>query len=141
MKQNPSRLKYRKNHKVSLSYRNILDKKTFFPVHGSYALKSLGSARMTLKQIEAGRKSIRRNIKKSGEVFIRVFTGKSVTSKGLNSRMGKGKGSHSYWMCPIRRGQIIYEVASSSSEIMCRKALMRAAVKMPFKTKIIRLMF
>jgi ribosomal protein L16/L10AE len=64
MKQNPSRLKFRKNHKVSYSFFTIKDNKTFFPMHGNFALKSIDPGKLTLKQIEAGRKSIRRNVKK-----------------------------------------------------------------------------
>ena len=72
MKQQPSRLKYRKNHKVSSSFLHLKDRKTFLPIHGRFALKSLQSGKVTFKQIEAARKSIRRNINKQGQVFIRV---------------------------------------------------------------------
>jgi ribosomal protein L16/L10AE len=64
MKQNPSRLKFRKNHKVSYSFSTIKDSKTFFPMYGVFALKSLVSGKLNLKQIESGRKSIRRNVRK-----------------------------------------------------------------------------
>jgi len=95
MKQNPSRLKFRKNHKVSSSFFSLVDKKNFYPKYGNFALQSLASGKLNLKQIEAGRKSIRRNVRKTGVVSIRLFTGKSVTAKSRGSRMGKGKGSHS----------------------------------------------
>jgi large subunit ribosomal protein L16 len=103
-------------------------------------LKSVQSGKLTFKQIEAGRKSIRRNVNKKGRVYIRVFTSKSVTSKPIAVRMGKGKGNHSYWMCPIRAGQVIFEI-EGVSENMGMKALRRASFKMPFKTKIFRLFF
>lgn len=96
MKQNPSRLKFRKNHKPSFSFFTLSDKKTFYPKFGTLALQSLAPGKLTLKQIEAGRKSIRRNVKKAGVVSIRIFTGRSVTMKALASRMGKGKGGHSF---------------------------------------------
>lgn len=96
MKQNPSHLKFRKNHKVGFSFFHLADKKTFYPISGNYGLQSLESGKLTLKQIEAGRKSIRRNSTKSAILSIRIFTGRSVTSKSLASRMGKGKGSHSF---------------------------------------------
>jgi large subunit ribosomal protein L16 len=54
--------------------------------------------------------------------------------------MGKGKGNHSFWMCPIRSGQIIYEISGVSSHIGL-KALQKASDKMPFKTKVVRLYF
>lgn len=96
MKQNPSRLKYRKNHKVKFLFFKLLDKKTFYPLHGNFAIKSLNSGKLMLKHIESGRKSIRRNVKKTGSLYIRVFTNRSVTSKPVASRMGKGKGNHSF---------------------------------------------
>lgn len=54
--------------------------------------------------------------------------------------MGKGKGSHSFWMTPIRAGQIIFEV-SGVNESIGFKALNRASFKMPFKTRVIKLLF
>jgi large subunit ribosomal protein L16 len=96
MKQQPSRLKYRKNHKVGFSFFFLKDHKNFFPIFGRFALKSLEPGKLTFKQIEAGRKSIRRNVSKKAKILIRVFTSKSVTSKPIAVRMGKGKGNHSY---------------------------------------------
>lgn len=140
MKQNPSRLKFRKNHKVNYSFSRIIDKKKFYPLYGKFALKSVTSGKLTFNQIEAGRKSIRRNINKLGSVWIRVFTNKSVTKKPIAIRMGKGKGQHSYWMTPIRIGQIIYEI-SGVNKVISLKALTRASFKLPFKTKIVKLLF
>jgi large subunit ribosomal protein L16 len=114
MKQQPSRLKYRKNHKVSSSFLLLKDRKNFLPIKGRFALKSLQAGKLKFKQIEAGRKSIRRNVNKKGNIFIRPFTGRSVTRKPIAVRMGKGKGNHSFWMCPIRAGQIIYELSGVS---------------------------
>jgi large subunit ribosomal protein L16 len=96
MKQQPSRLKYRKNHKVSDSFLLLKDHKNFLPLKGRFALKALQAGKLKFKQIEAGRKSIRRNINKKGNLFIKPFTSKSVTKKPIAVRMGKGKGNHSY---------------------------------------------
>jgi large subunit ribosomal protein L16 len=52
------------------------------------------SGQLSFKQIEACRKSIRRNIKKEGAIWMRLFTYFSKTKKTIGSRMGKGKGSH-----------------------------------------------
>jgi len=43
-------------------------------------------------------------------------------------------------MSPIRAGQIIYELAGIHQH-MAYKALTRASFKLPFKTKIVRLIF
>lgn len=75
-----------------------------------------------------------------GYVFIRVFTSKSVTRKPVAVRMGKGKGNHSFWMCPVRAGQIIFELCGVPVNIGI-KALKRARNKMPFKCSIVSLVF
>jgi large subunit ribosomal protein L16 len=95
MKQQPSRLKYKKYHKPSSSYLNLLEQKNIIPIKGQFALKSLENKKITYNQLEACRKSIKRIIKKKGLVFLRIFTYHSITKKPLASRMGKGKGNHS----------------------------------------------
>jgi len=94
MKQYPSRLKYKKNHKLNISNLTLLDQKTFFPIYGKFFLKAVESGKLNFKHIEACRKSIRRNFKKMGLINIRLFTYFSQTKKALGSRMGKGKGAH-----------------------------------------------
>ena len=94
MKQQPSRLKYKKYHKISKSCLYLSEQKNIVPLKGHLALKALENKKITYNQLEACRKSIRRMLKKNGLVFIRIFTYHSVTKKPLASRMGKGKGSH-----------------------------------------------
>lgn len=94
MKQQPSRLKYKKYHKPSSSSLYLKEQKNFIPLKGQFGLKVLENGKLTYNQIEACRKSIRRMLKKNGVIFIRVFTYASLTKKPLASRMGKGKGSH-----------------------------------------------
>jgi large subunit ribosomal protein L16 len=94
MKQNPSRLKYKKYQKISSSTLFLKENKNFFALKGQLVLKSLENYKLTYNQIEACRKSIRRMLKKQGSIFLRIFTNISVTKKPLATRMGKGKGSH-----------------------------------------------
>lgn len=96
--------------------------------------------RLSFKQIEAGRRTIRRQMRKMGFVFIRVFTYVSLTKKALASRMGKGKGSPYLWVAPIRRGQIIYELGGVQPYVSIL-ALLKASHKMPVKTKVIKLIY
>jgi len=96
MKQNPSRLKYKKYHKLSNSYYKYPEKKLFLPSKGIYALQVIESGKLLKKQIESTRKGIRRNIKKSDSLTICVFPFISVTKKPVAVRMGKGKGNHSH---------------------------------------------
>jgi large subunit ribosomal protein L16 len=94
MKQQPSRLKYKKYHKPSQSSLYLSEQKNIIPIKGFLGLKSLENKRITYNQLEACRKTIRRMLKKDGVVFIKIFTYHSLTKKPLASRMGKGKGSH-----------------------------------------------
>jgi len=96
MKQQPSRLKFRKNHKVSFSFFRLKDQKTFLPLYGRFALKCVIPTKVTFSNIEAARKSLRRNAGKSSKIFIRLFTGHSVTKKPIAVRMGSGKGNHAF---------------------------------------------
>lgn len=139
MKQNPSKLKFKKNHRPSSSNLYLKQQKTFHPLKGFLALKTLENSKLTYNQIEACRKSIRRVLKKRGNVFLRVFTDISLTKKSVASRMGKGKGAHNIWVCLIKKGQIICEISSLSVDIInsSLKALKAASSKLPVKTKII----
>lgn len=139
MKQFPSRVFFKKPHKPNSSFMFLKEQKSFFPTYGKYAIKSLDYARLTFKQIEAGRKSIRRSVKKAGNLYIKVFTYASLTKKP-NARMGKGKGAHHIWVCPIRVGQVIYEI-SGLSESVAILALKKASFKLPVRTKIIKLIY
>lgn len=47
MKQNPSRLKFRKNHKVSFSNFFLKNINRFFLSYGKYALKSVHGGKLT----------------------------------------------------------------------------------------------
>ena len=139
MKQQPSRLKYKKYHKPSSSCLNLFEQKNIIPIKGILALKSLENKWITYSQLEACRKSIRRILKKNGSIFLRIFTYHSITKKPLATRMGKGKGSHSVWIAPIKKGQIICEIVLFflNKINLGQKALKSGGTKLPLKTSII----
>lgn len=68
MKQYPSRLKFKKNHRINSSNLFLLDNKNFFPLNGCYFIKLIESGKLNFKQIEACRKSIRRSLRKEGNL-------------------------------------------------------------------------
>jgi len=96
MKEFPSNIIYKKRHKINYSYINLLEKKNFFISYGQFALQSLNPSKLTFKQIESCRVTLRRGLKKYGFIFLRIFTGIPVTKKPSASRMGKGKGNLSH---------------------------------------------
>ena len=140
MKQFPSNLKFKKYHKSGKAFLYLKHQRSFLPSFGFFALKALQTGKLTFNQIEAARRAIRRTTKKDGYVWINLFTYASVTSKPVASRMGKGKGAHSHWICPIRVGQVLYEIAGLPSNVSY-KALNKAATKLPIKTSVIKLIY
>lgn len=140
MKQYPKSLKFKKNHKVNKSFLTLKEQKVFFPKNGLFVIKALEAGKLNFKQIEACRKSLRRDMKKQGKIFIRVFTYHSITKKSVGIRMGKGKGNHALWICPIRKGQVICEIYGIP-DVMAGFALKNAGHKLPFNVKIERLIY
>lgn len=103
---------------------------------GSHGIQALESAWLDSRQIEAGRRTITRALKREGRVWIRVFPDKPVTKRPPEVTMGGGKGSVDHYVFPVRPGRIIFEVGGVSDE-RARKALKSAGYKMPFKTRIV----
>lgn len=50
--------------------------------------------------------------------------------------MGKGKGAISYWVAPVKKGQILFEI-SELDNTKIDNVLNKALVKLPIKVKIV----
>jgi len=98
--------------------------------------KALEPERITARQIEAARRALTRHMKRSGQVWIRVYPDVPVSKKPLEVRMGSGKGTPEYWVVRIKPGRILFEVDGVSQQI-AREALTLAAAKLPIKTRFI----
>ncbi|MBF45327.1 MAG: 50S ribosomal protein L16 [Flavobacteriales bacterium] len=103
---------------------------------GSFGIKALDETWITARQIEAARIAVTRYMKRQGQVWIRIFPDKPVTSKPAEVRMGKGKGAPEYWAAVVRPGRILFECDGVSKEV-AQEALRLAAQKLPIKTKFI----
>ena len=84
--------------------------------YGTYGMKALEAGWITNRQIEAGRISLSRRVRKIGRLWIRIFPNKSITKKPAETRMGKGKGSPDSWVSIIKPGRILYEVDGLTEE-------------------------
>ncbi len=82
---------------------------------GTFGLKAVGRGRLTARQIESARRAMTRHVKRQGQIWIRVFPDKPITSKPLEVRMGKGKGNVEYWVCQIQPGKVLYEMNGVSN--------------------------
>lgn len=129
----PKKTKYRKQHKGRIRGEA---KGGFTLNHGSFGLKALEPERVTARQIEAARRAITRNVKRTGRLWIRIFPDLPVTGKPAEVRMGKGKGSVEYWACRVKPGRIMFEI-DGVPEDLARLAFERAAAKLPIKTKFV----
>jgi len=103
---------------------------------GSFGIKTMDESRITSRQIEAARIAITRFMKREGQVWIRIFPDRPVTSKPAEVRMGKGKGAPEYWMAPVKAGRILFEAEGVPLET-AKEALRLAAQKLPIVTKFI----
>jgi ribosomal protein L16/L10AE len=68
MKQFPSNLKFKKYHKINYFYNFTIEKKLFYPINGEYSLQCLESGKITFKQLEACRRTIKRGLSKVGKL-------------------------------------------------------------------------
>ena len=126
---------------------------------GEYGLKATTRGRITARQIEAGRRTITRTVKRGGKLWIRIFPDKPISRKPLEVRMGgklwirifpdkpitkkplevrqgKGKGNVEYWVAQVQPGRILYEIEGVTEE-SAREAFALAAAKLPVKTTFV----
>ena len=129
----PKRTKYRKQQRGRT--RGVAKGGTAL-AFGEYGLKALEPAWVTNRQIEAGRRSITRSIKRGGKVWIRVFPDKPLTAKPAETRMGKGKGGVEGWVAVVKPGRILYEM-KGVTEAEAREAMRLAAHKLSMATKFV----
>jgi len=129
----PARLKHRKWHKGRIKGKATSGNSLAF---GEYGLKTLDTARITARQIEAARIAITRHVRRGAKVWIRVFPYKPYTQKPAETRMGKGKGDVAGYIAPVRKGAILYEMSGVTEEI-AREAFRLASHKLPVKTRVI----
>lgn len=103
---------------------------------GDYGLQAVACGWLSSRQIEAARRAMTRYIKRGGNIWIRVFPDKPLTSKPAETRMGKGKGSPESWVAVVRPGLMLYEMQGVTEDI-AREAFRLAAHKLPMKTKFV----
>jgi ribosomal protein L16/L10AE len=54
--------------------------------------------------------------------------------------MGKGKGNFAYWIAPVKKGQILFEVSGFNFKKIIY-ILFKSKNKLPIKTKITKLIY
>jgi large subunit ribosomal protein L16 len=129
----PKKVKHRKQHRGRMRGRA----KGGTDVHfGDYGLAAMEPGWVTNRQIEAARVAMTRHIRRGGKVWINIFPDKPVSKKPAETRMGSGKGNPEFWVAVIKPGRVMFEL-SGVSEAVAREAMLRAAHKLPVKSKFV----
>ncbi|MBM3188701.1 MAG: 50S ribosomal protein L16 [Chloroflexi bacterium] len=129
----PKRLKHRKQHRGRMTGKALRGSTV---TYGEYGLKSLEPAWITARQIEAARRAIVHEMRRSGKLWIRIFPDKPVTMKAAETRMGSGKGNVDHYVAVVKPGRILFEV-SGVDEDTAKVALQLAAQKLPIHTSFV----
>ena len=129
----PKKTKYRKMQKGRMKWHETRVVNFEF---GSYALKALEPGWITSRQIEAARRAMTREIKRGGNVWIKIFPDKPITAKPAETRMGSGKGNLEYWVAVVKPNRILFELEYFDRATAVH-ALELAAQKLPIKVKVI----
>ncbi len=104
--------------------------------YGEYGLVATEACWLKANQIEAARVAMTRYIKRGGQVWIKVFPDKPVTSKPIGVRMGSGKGAVEFSVAVVKPGRVLFEIAGVPEET-AREALRLAMHKLPLTCKIV----
>ena len=130
----PKRVKFRRPQKGK--NRGMANSGNYV-AYGTYGMKALESGWISSRQIEAGRVSISRKVRKIGRMWIRIFPHKAITKKPAETRMGKGKGGLDHWVAVVKPGRVMFEIDGVTFE-EAQKAFRDASHKLPMKTKIVQ---
>src|SRR3989339_596400 len=130
----PKRVKYRKSQRGKMKGNAT---RTNYVAFGEYGLQALETEWITGRQIEAGRVAATHFLHREGKVYIRIFPHKPVSSKPLETRMGKGKGEPEFWVATVKAGTILYELSGINEEI-AKQTFNRVAHKMPVKVRLVQ---
>jgi large subunit ribosomal protein L16 len=129
----PRKTKFRKQQKGKMKGNAGRGNQLAF---GSFGIKTLQTAWLTGRQIEAARQAVTRYMKREGQIWIKVFPDKPVTKKPAEVRMGKGKGAPEYFVARVTPGRILFEADGVSLEV-AKEAMRLAAQKLPVITKFV----
>ncbi len=129
----PKRVKRRKQFRGRMKGKALRGNKL---VLGDFGIVAMEPAWIKSNQIEAARIAMTRYMKRGGNVWIKIFPDKPVTTKPAETRMGSGKGSPEYWVAVVKPGRVMFEVAGVSEEV-AREALRLAVHKLPVKCRVV----
>lgn len=129
----PKRVKWRKAQKGRIRGNATRGNTVAF---GEFGLQTLDPGRINSRHIEAGRVAATHFLHREGRVYVRLFPHKPISSKPLETRMGKGKGETAIWTSEVKPGVVMYEIGGVEEEV-AKEALLRVAHKMPVRCRFV----
>ena len=129
----PKRVKHRKQFRGTMAHKT--GRGTTI-TYGEYGIVATEPCWIRSNQIEAARIAMTRYIKRGGQVWIKIFPDKPVTTKPAETRMGSGKGTVEYWVAVVKPGRVMFEIGGVD-ENTAKEALRLATHKLPCKCKIV----
>ena len=129
----PKRVKRRKQFRGTMTGKAMRGNKLSY---GEFGLVALEPCWIKSNQIEAARIALTRYTKRAGQVWVKIFPDKPVTTKPAETRMGSGKGTLEYWVAVVKPGRVMFEIAGVPEE-QAREALRLAMHKLPCKCKVV----
>ena len=128
----PRRVKHRKRQRGRIKGNATRGHRVSF---GDWGLQSTDAGYISAQTIEACRIAIMQYIRGEGKLYIRVFPHRSVTSRPLETRMGKGKGEPDHWVAVVKPGTIMFESSGVGREA-AQEGFARVAHKLPVKVRL-----
>ena len=129
----PKRVKRRKQFRGTMTGKALRGNTISY---GEFGLVATEPCWIKSNQIEAARVAMTRYIKRGGQVWIKIFPDKPITTKPAETRMGSGKGTVEYWGAVVKPGRVMFEISGVSEEV-AKEALRLASHKLPCKCKIV----
>ena len=129
----PKKIKYRKPHRGKMNGQATRGSQVSF---GEYGLQAQSNGWVSAREIEAARRAMTRHIKRGGQIWIRLFPGKPVTTHGSENSMGSGKGTVDHFVCVVRSGRLMFEMSGVTEEL-AKEAMRLASHKLSVKTKFV----
>jgi len=129
----PKRVKHRKSQRGRIKGNATRGNTVVF---GEFGLQSEQAGWIRAQTIEAGRIAANQYVRGEGRLYIRIFPDKPVSSKPLETRMGKGKGDPDHWVAVVKPGTVLFEVLGVGKDA-ARDCFARVAYKLPVGVRLI----
>ena len=130
----PKRVKHRKSQRGRIKGEATRGNRVVF---GDYGLQATQGGWIKAQTIESGRIAAQQYIRGEGRLYIRIFPHKSITSRPLETRMGKGKGEPASWVASVKPGAVMFELAGVTEQ-QAKLCFARLAHKMPLRVRMVK---